>query len=54
MTVPLGLAVMQGQYSTNWPVLMAGTFISMIPVMIAFLLAQDLFVKGVTLSGMKD
>lgn len=54
MTLPLGLAVMQGQYSTNWPVLMAGTFISLIPVMIAFLLAQDLFVKGVTLSGLKE
>lgn len=54
MTLPLGLAVMQGQYSTNWPVLMAGTFISLLPVMIAFLLAQDLFIKGVTLSGLKE
>lgn len=54
MTLPLGLANMQGAYSTNWPVLMAGTFISLLPIMIAFLLAQDLFVKGVTLSGLKE
>jgi multiple sugar transport system permease protein len=54
MTLPLGLANMQGAYSTNWPVLMAGTFISLLPIMIAFLLAQDLFIKGVTLSGLKE
>ena len=54
MTLPLGLANMQGMYSTNWPVLMAGTFISLLPIIIAFLLAQDFFVKGVTLSGIKE
>lgn len=53
MTVPLGLAAMQGMYSTDWPVLMAGTVISIIPVLIAFLFAQEYFVKGVTLSGLK-
>ncbi len=53
MTVPLGLGTMQGMYSTNWPVLMAGTVISVIPVIIVFLLAQEYFVKGITLSGLK-
>ena len=54
MTVPLGLALMQGMYSTDWTVLMAGTTLSLIPIIIAFLLAQDLFVKGVMLSGVKE
>jgi len=41
-------------YSTDWPVLMAATTISILPVLIAFLFAQDAFVKGVMLSGIKD
>lgn len=53
MTLPLGLASMQGMYSTDWPVLMAGTVISVLPVIIVFLMAQDLFIRGVTLSGLK-
>ncbi|MGG1313197.1 carbohydrate ABC transporter permease [Cohnella laeviribosi] len=53
MTLTLGLATMQGLYSTDWPVLMAGTTISIAPIIILFLLAQDLFVRGVTLSGLK-
>jgi multiple sugar transport system permease protein len=53
MTLPLGLAAMQGMYSTNWPVLMAGTVICITPLIAIFLLAQDFFIKGVTLSGLK-
>ncbi|NRF93760.1 carbohydrate ABC transporter permease [Paenibacillus frigoriresistens] len=53
MTLPLGLASMQGMYSTDWPVLMAGTVITIIPLIVIFLLAQDFFIKGVTLSGLK-
>ncbi len=53
-TLPLGLASMKGMYSTDWPVLMAATCISILPVLIAFLFAQDAFVKGVMLSGMKE
>ena len=53
-TLPLGLATMKGMYSTDWPVLMAATCISILPVLIAFLFAQDMFVKGVMLSGMKE
>jgi multiple sugar transport system permease protein len=44
---------MQGMYSTNWPVLMAGTVICITPLIAIFLLAQDFFIKGVTLSGLK-
>ncbi|PZE21080.1 carbohydrate ABC transporter permease [Paenibacillus xerothermodurans] len=53
MTLPLGLASMEGMYSTDWPVLMAGTILSVLPLIIIFLLAQDFFIKGVTLSGLK-
>ena len=53
-TLPLGLASMKGMYSTDWPVLMAATCISILPVLLAFLFAQDAFVKGVMLSGLKE
>jgi multiple sugar transport system permease protein len=53
MTLPLGLASMQGLYGTDWPVLMASTVLSVAPLIIIFLLAQDFFIKGVTLSGLK-
>lgn len=53
-TLPLGLASMKGMYSTDWPVLMASSVISVFPVLIAFLFAQDAFVKGVMMTGMKE
>lgn len=53
-TLPLGLASMKGMYSTDWPVLMASSVISVLPVLVAFLFAQDAFVKGVMMTGMKE
>ena len=53
-TLPLGLASMKGMYSTDWPVLMASSVISVLPVLFAFLFAQDAFVKGVMMTGMKE
>lgn len=52
-TLPLGLANLQGLFTTDWPVLMAATTTSILPILIVFLLAQDAFVKGIMLSGMK-
>ena len=53
-TLPLGLAMLSGMFSTDWPVLMAASVVATLPVLIAFLFAQDLFVKGVMLSGIKE
>lgn len=53
-TLPLGLASMKGMYSTDWPVLMSASVIAVLPVLVAFLFAQDAFVKGVMMSGMKE
>jgi multiple sugar transport system permease protein len=33
---------------------MAGTFISLLPVLVVFVAAQDFFVRSVTLSGLKE
>lgn len=53
MTLTVAISLMQTQYATNWGLLMSGLTISLLPVLIAFLCAQDLFVKGIALTGMK-
>lgn len=52
-TLTLGIYTAQGLFSTDWPVLMATVALSLLPVTIMFLAVQDLFVKGVALTGMK-
>ncbi len=51
-TIPVGLAAFVGQYSTAWGQLMAGSVIALLPVLIIYVLGQNWFVKGITLSGM--
>lgn len=53
MTLSVGLAFFRGQYMTDWPLLMAGALISIIPITIVYVFAQRYFVKGVVLSGLK-
>lgn len=50
-TLPLGLALMQGQYSTNWNLVMAGVVISVIPILMVYLIAQKQFIQGMTMSS---
>ena len=51
-TIPVGLAAFVGQYSTAWNLLMAGSVIALLPVLVIYILGQNWFVKGITLSGM--
>jgi multiple sugar transport system permease protein len=53
MTLTVGLAFFRGQYTTNWPLLMAGATMSVIPIIILYLAAQRYFVAGVVMSGLK-
>jgi len=53
MTLPVGLSFLQQNYTTQWPQLMAGSTMSLIPVVIVFLLAQRYFVEGITMTGLK-
>lgn len=53
MTLPVGLAFFRGQFSTNWPLLMAGATISVVPVVLLYIFAQRYFVQGVVMSGLK-
>lgn len=52
-TLPAGLALFGGQHVTDHAVLLAGAVISLIPIAIAFFLAQRYFVAGVATTGLK-
>lgn len=51
-TIPIGLASFQGQYQTEWHLLMAGAVIALLPVLVIYVLGQNWFVRGITLTGM--
>ena len=51
-TIPVGLSAFQGQYNVKWNLLMAGSVIALLPVLVVYVLGQNWFVKGITLSGM--
>jgi len=53
MTVQLGLATFQSAHFTNWPVLMAGTMISQLPVLVLFLFGQRYFVRSIATTGLR-
>jgi multiple sugar transport system permease protein len=53
MTVQLGLATFQSSHYTNWPILMAGTLMSQLPVLLLFALGQRLFVSSIANTGIK-
>ncbi len=54
-TLTVGLAFFQQQmtYGGKFTVLMAGAFLSILPLLIVFFFAQKLFIEGVALSGVK-
>lgn len=47
-TVPIGLMQFQGQYSSQYTLLMAGVLISIVPVLLIFLFLQRYFVAGLS------
>lgn len=53
MTLSSGLATLKGQFTTNYPVLMAGSLLAMIPMLILYLFFQKQFVEGIAMTGGK-
>ena len=53
MTLSAGLSTLNGQYTTNFPVLMAGSLLAMIPMVILYLLFQKQFIEGIAMTGGK-
>jgi len=52
-TLPVGLSNLHGRYETAWNLVMAGSTISVIPIVIVYVIAQKHVIRGVALSGIK-
>lgn len=52
-TVPLLLNSFKGLYTADWSLMMAGTVISVIPVLIVYIIAQRHIIEGISITGMK-
>ena len=53
MTLPIALSTLNGQYATEYNVLMAGSLISMIPIIVIYVIAQKQFKYGMMAGGIK-
>lgn len=53
MTLPIGLQTFFTENSSNWPGLMAASFIMSVPVVVIFLLLQRYFVQALTEGAVK-
>lgn len=54
MTLPVGLSLLQGRYSTAWNVVMAGSTMSVLPILALYVVAQRYVVRGITFTGIKS
>jgi len=52
-TIPMGLAFFNSNYDTEYTRLMAGSCLSMLPILAVYCFAQQYFTRGISLSGLK-
>ena len=53
LAVPAGLALFMGQHVVEYGLLMAGSLLSLLPVIAFFLIIQRSFVSGIATTGLK-
>jgi multiple sugar transport system permease protein len=54
MTLTVGLATIQGVNFLRFDLMMAGAFLSLIPILILFLASQRVFIRSIVMSGIKE
>lgn len=52
-TLPVGLSIFQGRYTTQYGITMAAAAITTIPMILAFLVFQKRITEGIALTGLK-
>lgn len=52
-TIPLGIRMFLGQYSTSYELIMAASVLSLIPIFVLYVPCQRFFVQGIATSGLK-
>ena len=53
MTLSSGLSSLRGQFTTNFPVLVAGSLLAMLPMVVLYLFFQKQFIEGIASTGGK-
>jgi multiple sugar transport system permease protein len=51
--LPIGLLAFQGQYGTDWSLMMAAALLMLVPILVIFLLGQRFFISGLTVGAVK-
>lgn len=52
-TLPVALAGLQGQYTTHWDIVMAGSVVSVLPMLALYIFTQKYIIQGVAGTGLK-
>ena len=52
-TLPVAIANLAGQHATQYGLQMAGSVVVIMPIIIFFMFAQQWFMEGIALTGMK-
>jgi len=53
LTLPPGLGLLQGSYTTSYEIIMAGAVVATVPALALFILAQRFIIEGVASTGIK-
>jgi multiple sugar transport system permease protein len=51
--ITVGITLFRYEFNVQWELLMAGSSIAVIPMLVIFILAQQYFVQGISLTGIK-
>ncbi|MFC8846525.1 MULTISPECIES: carbohydrate ABC transporter permease [unclassified Micromonospora] len=54
MTLPVGLSLLHGGHTTAWNVVMAGSTVSVLPILALYVFAQRYVVRGIAFTGIKS
>lgn len=52
-TLPIAIALFQGQHLTEWGQVFAASIVAVIPVILVFIVFQRYFIRGIATSGLK-
>lgn len=52
-TLPIALTTFQNEYSAQWDLLLAGSVITILPLLIVYIFAQRYIVEGISTTGLK-
>lgn len=52
-TLPVAIALFQGQHLTEWGQVFAASIVALIPVLLVFILFQRYFIRGIATTGLK-